>query len=52
MIYLIGLFMPFEGTSLNNLIHLPAVMIIHLIADEITRRYGPNDPKLTTVRIN
>ena len=51
-IYLIGVFKPFEGTSFNNLIHLPAVIIIHLITDEITRRYGPDDPTLTTVRIN
>lgn len=52
LVYLIGYFKPMEGSSLNNLIHLPAVMIIHLCADEITRRYGPNDPTKTTVRIN
>jgi hypothetical protein len=52
MLYLVGYFEPFKGTSLNNLMHLPAVVIIHLIADEITRRHGPNDPRLTTVRIN
>lgn len=51
-VYLLGYFMPFEGTSLNRLMHLPAVMIIHFITDEITRRHGPNDPTLTTVRID
>jgi hypothetical protein len=52
MVYLVGYFKPFAGSSLNNLMHLPAVMLIHLIADEITRRHGPNDPTLTTVRID
>jgi len=32
-LYILGLIKPFEGTSLNNLMHLPAVMIIHLITD-------------------
>eukprot|EP00462_Mataza_sp_D1_P002754 CAMPEP_0175103020 /NCGR_PEP_ID=MMETSP0086_2-20121207/8812_1 /TAXON_ID=136419 /ORGANISM="Unknown Unknown, Strain D1" /LENGTH=219 /DNA_ID=CAMNT_0016377999 /DNA_START=44 /DNA_END=700 /DNA_ORIENTATION=+ len=52
-VYMAAVFRPFaEGSTADRLMHLPTVLIPHLLADEITRRYGPADKSETTVRVN
>jgi len=46
--YLIGK----DDTPMTRLIQFCTVIIHHLVVDEITRRHGPEDKKMTTVRVN
>lgn len=50
-VYAAALLRPFSpGSIADRLVLLPTVLIPHLLADEITRRYGPEDPGQTTIR--
>ena len=49
-VYLFALFYPFQNTEMDNLIQFCVVIAHHLVVDEITRRVGPGDANMTTVR--
>jgi hypothetical protein len=48
--YLMGLYYPYQNTEMDNLVQFVFIMSHHLVVDEITRRVGPGDLKMTTIR--
>jgi hypothetical protein len=50
MVYCRGMWWPLEDSIISRVLWFCSRMTIHLAADEITRRFGPDDPKQTTVR--
>lgn len=52
-VFTVGVLKPFKsGSTQEALMLLPAVLIPHLLADEVTRRYGPEDKSETTIRVS
>ncbi|CAE7939346.1 unnamed protein product [Symbiodinium sp. KB8] len=51
-VYAYGVLRPFKDPNMERLMLVPLVLIHHVLADEITRRFGPEDKSQTTVRVN
>merc|ERR1719273_1332493 len=50
LVYSFGQFWPLEDCLITRVAIFCNRLSMHLVADEITRRFGPADPKQTTVR--
>jgi hypothetical protein len=48
--YLFALYYPYQNTEMDNLVQFLFIMSHHLVVDEITRRTGPGDLRMTTIR--
>jgi len=49
-VYLFGLYYPYQNMEYDNIVLFTFVMAHHLVVDEITRRVGPGDLGMTTIR--
>jgi hypothetical protein len=48
--YAFAMFYPYQNNESDNLVQLCFLLGHHVVVDEITRRHGPGDERMTTVR--
>lgn len=52
LVYAFGMFWPLDDCLVTRAVLFCTVLSMHVVADEITKRYGPEDKTQTTVRVD